>query len=69
MSTGYECQRYFVELRRVLSFLKCKGEARLQKVADLLWPVLASAFQLNQSEKSEVTEMLGSPQQPFILSL
>lgn len=46
-----------------------KGEPQLQNVAGLLWFVLASMFHLNQNEKSEVTEMLGSPKQPFNLSL
>lgn len=46
-----------------------KGEPQLQEVVGLFWFVLASKFQLNQSEKSEVTEMLGSPKQPFNLSL
>lgn len=68
-STGYECQSYFVELTSILSLLQYKGEPRLQEAAGLLWFVPASTFQLNQNEKSEVTEMLRSPKQPFNLSL
>lgn len=67
-STGYECQCYFVELTCILSLLKYKRGPRLQEVVGLLWFVQASTFQLNQNEKSRVTEMLGSPQQPFNLS-
>lgn len=59
----------FFELTCILSLLKYKGEPQLQEVEGLLWFVLASTFQRNQNEKSKVTEMLGSPKQPFNLSL
>lgn len=36
-STGYECQRDFVELACILSLLRYKGEPQLQEGADLLW--------------------------------
>ena len=68
-STGYQCQGYFAALTCNLSLLKYKGEPRLQEVAGLSWFALASTFQLERNEKSEVTEMLGSPKQPFNLSL
>lgn len=67
--TGHECQGYFVNLTCILSLLKYKGDPRLQEVAGLLWFALASTSQLNPNEKSGVTEMLGSPKQPFNLSL